>query len=126
RTGQVALTRQRTNHNELPPDHLAPELPSMLTPNQRQSIICVIAGLGNEVCPVVPGVFNLVVISAIEGDSTKQWRVAIHNSQSRANIGVVSGRVVSVHGADKSNASLIDQRGTDGICPANGGSPRMI
>jgi hypothetical protein len=93
-------------------------------PGQR--VVIVESGLWNLVRAKVPGVLDLIVVPADQGDASQQRRVAVHDSQLHANVCAIGGRQVSESRADKAPAKLVNHRLADGGSKTHRGAPRVI
>src|SRR5262249_18486292 len=123
---EIALARERTIEVELTAEDVGAELEGVLALGPGERVIEVYAGLRQEVGAEITGVFDLIVVAADEGDASEQRCVAIDDAEIVADRRAVAGGHVTVRGADKSSASLVDDGSTKRVRPADGETAGMI
>ncbi len=79
----------------------------MLALYPRQIVAVVKACLWNQIRSTVTRILELTVISADQGNTTKQWCVAVDDAELRAETGAVERVQISVVCPNKAHAGLV-------------------
>src|SRR4029077_17345586 len=82
--------------------------------------------LRHDIRTKISRVLNLAVEAADQGNAAEERRIAIHNTQLRADGLAIEGVVESILRANKAHARFVPQGRTDRIRPADGSFVRMI